>query len=146
MLPMPAEPCSLISTPWSGTHELLDLFGIPAECSSRGMIFIGGVRRGVRRVFPGHAVPIAGIAGDQQAATFGQMCLSPGSVKNTYGTGCFILCNTGEKPVLSENNLITTIAWQIRRKDHLCTGGKYFYGRCGGSVAQGWTGTYQIIL
>ena len=61
----------------------------------------------------GESLPIAGIAGDQQAATFGQMCLAEGSVKNTYGTGCFILCNTGNKPVKSKNNLVTTIAWQI---------------------------------
>lgn len=60
-----------------------------------------------------HKVPIAGIAGDQQAATFGQMCWKPGSVKNTYGTGCFMLCNTGTTPVRSKNNLLTTIAWQI---------------------------------
>ena len=61
-------------------------------------------------------IPIAGIAGDQQAATFGQMCLTEGSVKNTYGTGCFILYNTGDKPVKSKNNLVTTIAWQINRE------------------------------
>ncbi|MCF0196861.1 MAG: glycerol kinase GlpK [Bacteroidaceae bacterium] len=58
-------------------------------------------------------VPIAGIAGDQQAALFGQMCTEPGSIKSTYGTGCFLLMNTGARAVLSENNLITTIAWKI---------------------------------
>lgn len=58
-------------------------------------------------------VPIAGIAGDQQAALFGQMCTEPGSIKNTYGTGCFLLMNTGDKAVLSKNNLLTTIAWKI---------------------------------
>lgn len=58
-------------------------------------------------------VPIAGIAGDQQAALFGQMCTEPGTIKNTYGTGCFLLMNTGEKAVLSQNNLLTTIAWKI---------------------------------
>ncbi|MDD3893327.1 MAG: FGGY-family carbohydrate kinase, partial [Bacteroidales bacterium] len=58
-------------------------------------------------------VPISGIAGDQQAAMFGQMCVNEGMVKNTYGTGCFILKNTGQKPFISSNNLITTIAWQI---------------------------------
>lgn len=58
-------------------------------------------------------VPIAGIAGDQQAALFGQMCTEPGSIKNTYGTGCFLLMNTGNKAVLSKNNLLTTIAWKI---------------------------------
>lgn len=61
-----------------------------------------------------HKIPIAGIAGDQQAALFGQMCLRPGMVKNTYGTGCFMLMNTGNKPVISKNNLITTVAWKIK--------------------------------
>ncbi len=66
--------------------------------------------------FFGAEIPIAGIAGDQQAATFGQMCLETGNVKNTYGTGCFMLCNTGTKPVKSNNNLLTTIAWQLNGK------------------------------
>ena len=59
----------------------------------------------------GAQVPIAGIAGDQQAALFGQACLEPGLAKNTYGTGCFLLLNTGRKAVASKNNLVTTIAW-----------------------------------
>ncbi|MCA8932316.1 MAG: glycerol kinase GlpK, partial [Rhodospirillaceae bacterium] len=58
-------------------------------------------------------IPIAGIAGDQQAALFGQICTRPGMVKNTYGTGCFILMNTGSEPIQSTNKLVTTIAWQI---------------------------------
>lgn len=58
-------------------------------------------------------IPIAGIAGDQQAALFGQLCTEKGMVKNTYGTGCFMLMNIGDKPILSQNNLVTTIAWQI---------------------------------
>jgi glycerol kinase len=61
----------------------------------------------------GFSVPVAGIAGDQQAALFGQMCTEPGMLKNTYGTGCFMILNTGETPVKSENNLLTTVAWQI---------------------------------
>jgi len=61
----------------------------------------------------GKAIPIAGMAGDQQAATFGQACYSPGMAKNTYGTGCFMLMLTGDKPQISENNLLTTIAWQV---------------------------------
>ena len=61
----------------------------------------------------GTAVPIAGIAGDQQAALFGQQCIQPGMVKNTYGTGCFMLMNTGPMPVPSRNKLLTTIAWKI---------------------------------
>ena len=61
----------------------------------------------------GARVPVAGMAGDQQAALFGQMCLQPGLLKNTYGTGAFIMLNTGNQPVFSKNNLLTTIAWQI---------------------------------
>jgi len=113
-------------------QELLDLFGIPEnvlpEVKSSSEIY-GEV---AEEFFP-HPVPIAGIAGDQQAATFGQMCLSPGSVKNTYGTGCFILCNTGEKPVISENNLITTIAWQIDGKTTYALEGSIFIA---GAVVQ----------
>ena len=78
-------------------------------------------------------IPIAGIAGDQQAATFGQMCLTEGSVKNTYGTGCFILCNTGNKPVRSKNNLVTTVAWQINGETTYALEGSIFIG---GAVIQ----------
>ncbi len=56
-------------------------------------------------------MPVAGIAGDQQAALFGQMCIQPGRTKNTYGTGCFMLQNTGTKPIASKNRLLTTVAW-----------------------------------
>lgn len=78
-------------------------------------------------------VPIAGIAGDQQAALFGQMCLDKGMVKNTYGTGCFILMNTGDKPVVSKNNLITTIAWQLDGKTTYALEGSIFVG---GAIVQ----------
>ena len=61
----------------------------------------------------GRAIPIAGMAGDQQAATFGQACFRPGQAKTTYGTGAFLLCNTGERPVASTNGLLTTILWQL---------------------------------
>ena len=64
----------------------------------------------------GGAIPIAGAAGDQQAALFGQTCFSAGEAKNTYGTGCFLLMNTGDKPVFSENGLVTTIAWGLNGK------------------------------
>lgn len=64
----------------------------------------------------GAAIPIAGVAGDQQAALFGQLCLEPGSLKNTYGTGCFCIMNTGDKPVESKNKMLTTIAWKIDGK------------------------------
>ena len=64
-------------------------------------------------IYFGAPIPIAGAAGDQQAALFGQTCFSPGEAKNTYGTGCFLLMNTGEKPVFSKNGLVTTIAWGL---------------------------------
>ena len=80
-----------------------------------------------------HEVPISGIAGDQQAALFGQMCIEPGALKNTYGTGCFVMLNTGRKPVMSKNNLLTTIAWKIGdRVDYALEGSIYV----GGSVVQ----------
>ena len=63
--------------------------------------------------FFGAPIPIAGAAGDQQAALFGQTCFRPGEAKNTYGTGCFMLMNTGDKPVFSRNGLVTTIAWGL---------------------------------
>ncbi|MEX0844553.1 MAG: glycerol kinase GlpK [Balneolaceae bacterium] len=78
-------------------------------------------------------VPIAGIAGDQQAALFGQMCTESGMVKNTYGTGCFMLMNIGDKPVKSENNLLTTVAWKINGKTKYALEGSVFIG---GAVVQ----------
>lgn len=90
--------------------DLLDLFGIPAsmlpEVHSSSEIY------GYTEL-AGRKVPIAGVIGDQQSALFGQMCIEEGSVKNTYGTGCFLLMNCGHKPVWSDNELITTIAWKI---------------------------------
>ncbi len=71
-------------------------------------------------------VPIAGMAGDQQAALFGQQCVKEGMVKNTYGTGCFMLMNTGNKVVASNNNLLTTVAWQLNGKTHYALEGSVF--------------------
>ncbi len=73
-------------------------------------------------------IPISGIAGDQQAALFGQACFDPGMVKNTYGTGCFLLMNTGEKAIRSSNNLLTTIAWKIGNKTSYALEGSVFVG------------------
>ena len=81
----------------------------------------------------GGAIPIAGCAGDQQAATFGQACFEPGSAKNTYGTGCFLLINTGTKAVASKNNLLTTIGWAIGGKVTYCLEGSVFIA---GAVVQ----------
>jgi len=101
---------NLRSCEWD--DELLQILDIPRELlpevsDSSGML--GETKGGALPA----GIPIAGIAGDQQAALFGQMCTRPGMVKNTYGTGCFMLMNTGEKPVASENSLLTTVAWQL---------------------------------
>lgn len=76
--------------------------------------------------FLGGPIPIAGAAGDQQAALFGQTCFNPGEAKNTYGTGCFLLMNTGEKPVFSKNGLVTTIAWGLDGKVNYALEGSIF--------------------
>jgi glycerol kinase len=93
-------------------QELLDLFNIPRnilpEVKSSSEVY-GETTGNVLAA----KIPIAGIAGDQQAALFGQMCTEVGMVKNTYGTGCFMLMNIGDKPIVSQNNLVTTIAWKI---------------------------------
>jgi len=78
-------------------------------------------------------IPVAGIAGDQQAALFGQMCVKPGMAKNTYGTGCFLLQNTGERPVESANRLLTTVAWQVGGRTEYALEGSVFIG---GAVVQ----------
>jgi glycerol kinase len=78
-------------------------------------------------------IPISGIAGDQQAALFGQLCTKPGMVKNTYGTGCFMLMNTGEKRITSKNNLLTTVAWKINDETHYALEGSVFIA---GAVVQ----------
>ena len=113
-------------------RELLDLFGIPAsmlpEVRSSSEVY-----GHTKTTIFAHEVPIAGIAGDQQAALFGQLCTDPGSVKNTYGTGCFLLMNTGKKPILSKNNLLTTVAWKIGDTVNYALEGSIFVG---GSVVQ----------
>ncbi len=76
--------------------------------------------------FQGNSIPIAGVAGDQQAALFGQACYHPGMAKNTYGTGCFMLMNTGNKPVFSQKGLLTTIAWSNGRETHYALEGSIF--------------------
>ncbi|WP_417015328.1 glycerol kinase GlpK [Alistipes sp.] len=113
-------------------QELLDLFKIPRsmmpEVKSSSEVY-----GHTKTTIFAHKVPISGIAGDQQAALFGQMCTEPGMVKNTYGTGCFLLMNSGEKPILSKNNLLTTVAWKIGDKVNYALEGSIFVG---GSVVQ----------
>ena len=112
--------------------ELLELFGIPASMMPQ-VKSSSEVYGHTKTTLFAHEVPIAGIAGDQQAALFGQMCTEPGSVKNTYGTGCFLLMNSGEKPITSSNNLLTTIAWKIGDKVNYALEGSIFVA---GSVVQ----------
>jgi len=92
--------------------QLLELFNVPQsllpEVRSSSEVY-----GHTDHILTAANIPICGIAGDQQAALFGQMCTQPGMVKNTYGTGCFMLLNTGKQPILSKNNLLTTIAWKI---------------------------------
>ena len=120
--------------------ELLSLFDIPAsvlpEVKASSGLF------GMASVIPQSSAPIAGVAGDQQAALFGQLCTQPGMVKNTYGTGCFMLMNTGEKAIQSNNNLLTTIAWQIGNKVSYALEGSVFIG---GAVVQWLRDELKII-
>jgi glycerol kinase len=112
--------------------EMLELMDIP-----RGMLPVvkdsSGIYDYTNTTFFASKVPIAGIAGDQQAALFGQMCVEEGMVKNTYGTGCFMLLNTGSKPFISKNNLVTTIAWKIGDNITYALEGSIFIG---GAVVQ----------
>ena len=112
-------------------EELLRIFDIPSsmlpDVKSSSEIY------GNTEVLLGTPVPVAGIAGDQQAALFGQMCTEPGMVKNTYGTGCFMVMNIGEKPIESKNQLLTTIAWQVNGTTHYALEGSIFIA---GAVVQ----------
>ncbi len=106
--------------------KLCELFGVPL-CMLPEVVDSSGVYGYTdAAVFDGAKIPIAGIAGDQQAALFGQTCFEEGMVKNTYGTGCFLLMNTGTKPVRSQNGLLTTIAWGIDKKVEYAIEGSVF--------------------
>jgi glycerol kinase len=96
-------------------EQLLDLFGIPASILPV-VVPSSGVVAATHSSVLGITIPIAGIAGDQQAATFGQACFEPGMAKNTYGTGCFMLMNTGLQPVESRSRLLTTIGWNTSER------------------------------
>jgi glycerol kinase len=112
--------------------ELLELFNIPMSMlpTVKSSSEVYGT---THLLVAGQAIPIAGIAGDQQAALFGQICTQPGMVKNTYGTGCFMLMHTGEKAVTSKNNLLTTIALQRNGKTYYALEGSVFIA---GAVVQ----------
>ena len=107
--------------------ELLALFDIPRSMlpEVRASSEVYGT---VSTRYLEHPVPIAGIAGDQQAALFGQLCTEKGMLKNTYGTGCFLLMNTGDEAVTSKNNLLTTIAWKVGGKTTYALEGGVFVG------------------
>ncbi len=107
--------------------ELLRLFDIPSsllpQVRSSSEIY-GNIDKGILAT----SIPIAGVAGDQHAALFGQLCLEEGMIKNTYGTGCFLMLNTGSQPTKSRNKLITTIAWQMDGKITYALEGSVFIG------------------
>ena len=112
--------------------ELLKILDVPAAMLPQ-VKSSSEVYGHTTQLFAHHEIPIAGIAGDQQSALFGQMCTSPGMVKNTYGTGCFMLMHTGEKAVSSKNNLLTTIALQMNGHTYYALEGSVFIG---GAVVQ----------
>jgi len=111
--------------------ELLKIFNIPVSMlpEVRSSSEVYGKTSGLFDT----EIPVAGIAGDQQAALFGQMCIEPGMVKNTYGTGCFMMMNIGTKPIESKNRLLTTIAWKIGNETSYALEGSIFIG---GAVVQ----------
>ncbi|MGB1391363.1 MAG: glycerol kinase GlpK [Flavobacteriaceae bacterium] len=113
-------------------EELLALFRIPKSMLPQ-VKQSSEVYAHTKSSFFEEKIPISGIAGDQQAALFGQMCTKKGMVKNTYGTGCFMLMNIGEKPIISKNNLLTTVAWKINGKTHYALEGSIFIA---GAVVQ----------
>ncbi|MBC2593586.1 glycerol kinase GlpK [Ruficoccus amylovorans] len=121
--------------------DLLKLFNVPRcmlpEIRSSSEVY-GEVQK---NLYPGGA-SISGIAGDQHAALFGQACFSPGMAKNTYGTGCFLLMNMGDKPVRSKNNLLTTVAWRIGGKTEYALEGSVFIG---GAVVQWIRDEVQLV-
>ena len=107
--------------------ELLNIMDIPRSMLPETVPSSQVIASTAKNVFETE-IPIGGIAGDQQAALFGQLCTKKGMVKNTYGTGCFLLMNTGDQPVYSENNLLTTIAWKMNGKTTYALEGSVFIG------------------
>jgi glycerol kinase len=112
---------------WDAT--LLELLRVPRACLPRVIPSSGA---GLMATIQGREVPLTGIAGDQQAALFGQTCFTPGMAKNTYGTGCFLLMNTGTQPRVSNHRLLTTVAWRLDRTYYALEGSVFV----GGAVVQ----------
>ncbi len=122
--------CNIHTLNWDG--ELQDILNVPGNMlpQIRSSSEIYGF---AENILSDSKIPIAGIAGDQQSALFGQLCTSDGMVKNTYGTGCFMLMNTGEKPILSNSGLLTTVAWKVNGVTNYALEGSVFIG---GAVVQ----------
>ncbi|TAF94160.1 MAG: glycerol kinase [Bacteroidetes bacterium] len=125
----------------SWDDELLTLFNIPKSVLPT-VASSSEVYGHTQQILTAHEIPIAGIAGDQQAALFGQLCSKPGMVKNTYGTGCFMLMNTGEKAIISRHQLLTTVAWKIGNQVQYALEGSVFIA---GAVVQWLRDGLQII-
>jgi glycerol kinase len=122
-------------------QELLKLFNIPVKMLPE--VKPSSKTYGVTDAVVNNAnIPISGIAGDQQAALFGQMCTNAGMVKNTYGTGCFMLMHTGDKAVASKNNLLTTVAWKLHNRVEYALEGSIFIG---GAVVQWLRDELQVL-
>jgi len=119
---------NLIDGQWD--TEMLALFDIPAACLPR--VVPSSADMGLMACIEGHDVPLTGIAGDQQAALFGQTCFQPGMAKNTYGTGCFMLMNTGAQPLRSQHRLLSTVAWDRDGRRYALEGSVFV----GGAVVQ----------
>ncbi len=120
--------CNIHTLEWD--VELLKLFNIPSTVLPRIVPSSGVIGHTQKSLF-GRSLTIAAMAGDQQAAMFGQTCFAPGMAKNTYGTGCFMLMNTGVKPVTSQNQLLSTVGWQSandRKRTAYCIEGSVFMG------------------
>ena len=122
---------NIFSKEWDS--ELCEMFGVPLSMLPEVRPSSGIVGNTAKNVFYGLEIPIAGVAGDQQAALFGQTCFEKGNVKNTYGTGCFLLMNIGKEPILSDKGLLTTIAWKIGDEVTYALEGSIFVG---GSAVQ----------
>jgi glycerol kinase len=131
--------CNIHTLQWDG--ELQDIFDVPGNMlpQIRSSSEVYGY---ANNVLPNSHIPIAGIAGDQQSALFGQMCTSDGMVKNTYGTGCFMLMNTGEKPISSKSGLLTTVAWKVDGITNYALEGSVFIA---GAVVQWLRDSLKII-
>jgi glycerol kinase len=121
--------------------ELLRLLNIPVSLLPK-VVSSSEVVGETEASILGKAIPISGIAGDQQAALFGQLCINPGDVKNTYGTGCFCIMNTGGKAVVSQNKMLTTIGWQLNGKVTYALEGSVFIA---GALVQWLRDQLQII-